>query len=386
MNKLYCLLLLPVPIPTASICFCLGMSSLCCLGQNISFTVTTSATCLQTLVAHCHTSPATTSCLNFQTQFGFRFDNKRTVAFTRNEVRSRQVAQAPVRKCLSYTHSSLGTRAQTWPHCVRASCCMSSTLKQTFVSFTLAGNCWPDRKKWMVREFATAMRITTWHLEFGRPCWILSLLPASSLLFKQGFYWFWCRYVHFKHGVTRKVNLYPNQIPPGTSLVFATRYPRGKDTAFAKTAKKGLCLRQTCLSSSACITQYCVPSPAFASIFSRNHLSHQTLVQMAGKIHDQSAMGKQPAGTMHDCEVFRLWRDFYLAAKSCILKPCRKSWTAQQENCFGLAASTCTSRWQTQVLNHFNTFFNILFFSCRTSPYAMCKLWILQHHSQRCSS
>ncbi|KAF5840653.1 hypothetical protein DUNSADRAFT_16026, partial [Dunaliella salina] len=38
-------------------------------------------------------------------------------------------------------------------------------------------------------------------------------------------------YIHFRHGVTPLLEVYPNQIPPGTSIVFATRYPRG--TTFA---------------------------------------------------------------------------------------------------------------------------------------------------------
>jgi len=36
-----------------------------------------------------------------------------------------------------------------------------------------------------------------------------------------------CRYVHLRHGVTPKMLVYANQIPPGTSILFATRYPPG---------------------------------------------------------------------------------------------------------------------------------------------------------------
>lgn len=36
------------------------------------------------------------------------------------------------------------------------------------------------------------------------------------------------RYIHFRHGVTPKFEVYPNQIPPGTSIMLATRYPPGE--------------------------------------------------------------------------------------------------------------------------------------------------------------
>ena len=36
------------------------------------------------------------------------------------------------------------------------------------------------------------------------------------------------RYIHFRHGVTPILDIYPNQIPPGLSIVVATRYPEGE--------------------------------------------------------------------------------------------------------------------------------------------------------------